>query len=531
MTTRRILPLILVTAMGLPILSCSGDKSRSSGASEADSVVVDSVDRTEAYAPAMLPDTLYSSAAAIKYTTEIVDDITDGTISSTANLYDDAPGAFTFRGGAYRDADFGGTVSGTPTEIVVDWEFHTDQARGSERYGSWGGGSGWTGQPLYVEWPDSCIARFRKAGTLLPAFTSREIMVGSLAGRVYFIDFESGKASRKAIDVVNPIKGTISLDPTLNGNLYVGQGIPVERPFGALVIDLYRHEIGHTFKEDPKAPRRWGAYDSSPLRVGQFLFRPGENGSLYKFLIKPGTVTLHSAMRYTVSTGAPGMEASMSAFANYGYTADNHGNLICTNLNTMKPVWLYQMGDDTDASPVLIVEDGHPYIYTGSEIDRQNVGSAKFVKIDGIDGHAVWEAKISGRRADVGEKHFDGGFYATALPGRGNCKDLIFTNMVKNERGQNGEFIALDRSTGKVVYSTPLKHYAWSSPVGFVNESGEMFVFAADCIGNVYLINGADGKILFTKHVGNNFESSPVVVGNSLVVGSRGNAIFKMSIK
>ena len=95
----------------------------------------------------MLPDTLYGSAAAIKYTTEIVDDITDGTISSTANLYDDAPGAFTFRGGAYRDADFGGTVSGTPTEIVVDWEFHTDQARGSERYGSWGGGSGWTGQP------------------------------------------------------------------------------------------------------------------------------------------------------------------------------------------------------------------------------------------------------------------------------------------------------------------------------------------------------------------------------------------------
>lgn len=522
---------VLASTLAIAAASCGGSSSSNGGGNDSISQDTDSTATLRAEAPAMLPDTAYASVSAIKSTTEVIDTATDGTICTTANLYADAPGAFTFRGGAYRDADFGGKVTGTPSEITVDWEFKTAQSRSSERYGSWGGGSGWTGQPLYVEWPDSCVSRFKSSGSLTADFSPKEIIVGSLAGQVYFIDFESGKASRKPIDIVNPIKGTVSLDPTLNGNLYVGQGIPVERPFGALVIDLYKHDVGHMFKEDPKAPRQWGAYDSSPLRVGQFLFRPGENGTLYKFLIKPGTLTLHSAMRYTAPTGAPGMEASMSAFANYGYTADNHGNLICTNLNTMRPVWHYQMGDDTDASLVLLVEDGHPYIYTGSEIDRQNVGSAKFAKIDGLNGKAVWEAKVPGRRADVGKKHFDGGFYATALPGHGNCSNLLFTNMVNNEKGQNGEFIAIDRNTGKVVYSTPLKYYAWSSPVGFLNEKNEMFVFAADCSGNVYLINGADGKILFTKHVGNNFESSPVAVGNSVVVGSRGNTIFKMSIK
>ncbi|MCM1484407.1 MAG: dehydrogenase [Muribaculaceae bacterium] len=513
--------------------SCSGGRSTGTDtASETDSTLTDTVASGQTdVLPPMLPDTAYSSVSYLDYKVERADTTTDGIINCTANMYASTPGVFTFRGGAYRDADFHGTVSGTPSEITVDWEFHTAQARASENFGSWGGGSGWTGQPLYVEWPDSCIRRFRSAGTLTPDFSAHEIIVGSLAGKIYFIDFNTGKSSRQPIDVTNPIKGTISLDPTLNGNLYVGQGIPVERPFGALTIDLYRHQVTHTVGEDPKAPRRWGAYDSSPLRVGQFLLRPGENGTLYKYLITPGSLKLHSALRYTTPTGAPGMEASMSAYANYGYTADNHGNLICTNLNTMRPVWVYRMDDDTDSSPVLIVEDGHPYIYTGSEIDRQQDGYAKYVKIDGLDGHAVWESKLEGRRADVNGKHFDGGFYATSLPGSGDCSHLIFINMVRNLHGQNGEFIALERTTGRVVYATLLKYYAWSSPVGFLNEQGQMFILTADCTGNVYLIRGSDGTILHSRHVGNNFESSPVAIGNSVVVGSRGNTIYRLSIK
>lgn len=510
--------------------SCGGGGSRSAVGSCADS---DSVAVAQTVQPLVerLPDTAYASVSNLVYKVDRLADSVSGEVCSLADLYADTPGVFTFRGGIQRRADFGGTVSGTPSEIKVEWVFRTQEDYSETSVGRWGGGTGWTGQPLYVEWPDSCLRRLCDAGAVDGKFSGKEIMVGSLYGSVYFIDYETGAASRKAIPVGNPIKGTISLDPTLNGNLYVGQGVPGRRPFGALAIDLYKNEQFHFFAEDPKAQRRWGAYDSSPLRVGQFLFRPGENGGIYKLIAQPGKLTMHSVLRYTVRGAAPGIESSMAVYANYGFTADNHGNILAFNLDTMKPVWMYALGDDIDASPVIAVEDGVPYLYVGCEIDLQDAGSAKFVKLNALNGSEVWKADIEGRRKNIEKKHFDGGFYASALLGTGNCEDLIFSNCVKNTNGQNGVLVAIDRRSGKIVYETPLKYYAWSSPVRFTNERDEMFIVTGDCSGNIYIINGKDGKIISTASVGSNFESSPVVVGNTLVVGSRGNSIFKIKIQ
>ena len=477
-----------------------------------------------------LPDTAYESVKLIDVTTRVIDTVTDPKINSYKDLYRNTPGVFAFRANAYRDADMGGRVKGTPKEIVVDWEFTTDyDGRQTGSSQGWGGGSGWTGQPVYVEWPDSMIKKWQAKGTLVNDFSGKEIMVGSLASNLYFIDFATGKKSREPVYVKNPIKGSVMLDPTLNGNVYVGQGIPNERPFGAVLVNLDEHAITDTHPEDPKAPRHWGAYDSSAIRMGQFLFRPGENGTIYKFFIEPGKQNLHSAMSYKAGGRPLGMEASMSIYKNYGFTADNSGIIVCTNLNTMKPVWVYDIGDDTDSTPVVAVEDGVPYIYTGCEIDKTK-NDSKYVKLNALDGSVVWEKTVPGKRADVGAKHFDGGFYASSLPGQGNSKDLMFVNVVENLHGQNGKFIAMNRKTGETVYEIPLKHYAWSSPVGFLNEKDEMFILTADCSGNMYLIDAKGGTLINTLHVGNNFESSPVVSGNSAVVGSRGRSIFKVSI-
>lgn len=508
--------------------SCGHSSTQSASTADSDSVMQDV---KELPVVKRLPDTIYESAGIVKYSIERCDTAVSGVLSSLADMYASAPGTLTFRNGPMRQADFQGRVKGEPKELVVDWTFHTQEDYTATSLGSWGGGSGWTGQPLYVEWPDSCLSRLRASGAMDKAFTGKEIIVGSLFGSVYFIDYVTGQASRKAIPVGNPIKGTVSLDPTLNGNLYVGQGVPARRPFGALAINLFDNEQFHFFAEDTKAQRRWGAYDSSPVRVGQFLFRPGENGGIYKLSVSPDRLTMHSVLRYTVGGAAPGIEASMAVYANYGFTADNHGNILAINLDTMKPVWAYKLGDDTDATPVIAVENGVPYLYVGCEIDLQDAGAARFVKLNATDGTEVWRTNIDGRRMNIGKKHFDGGFYSSALLGSGDAENLIFANCVKNTKGQNGTFVAMDRKTGSIVYETPLKYYAWSSPVGFLNEKGRMFVVTGDCSGNLYIINARDGKVITTKSVGNNFESSPVVKDNSLVVGSRGNSIFKISLK
>lgn len=488
---------------------------------------------TETPAPA-LPDTPRATAARVKFRVDTLLRNVSPLIEAEKDLYASAPGHFTFRGGLRRDADFGGVVDGRPDTLKVAWTFTTLSDMRETDFGRWGGGTGWTGQPLYVEWPDSCVARFRADSVVTADFSSREIMVGSLASYVYFIDFETGKPSRDPIFVDNPVKGTISLDPTLNGSLYVGMGVAAQQPMGMRALNLHRGAVTFRHGNDPRARRGWHAYDSSPVRLGQFLFHPSENGTLYKFLVKgPGELELHSTMRYTVNGASAGMEASMSVYRNYGYLADNHGNLICTELNSLRPIWHASLGDDIDATPVVCLEgeESRPYVYVGCEVDRSGRDFSEFMKIDGLTGDTVWHRRIPGHRFEREEKHFDGGYYATALPGRGNCSKLIFTNVVKNTAGQNGAFVAFDRDSGELVYEIPLACYAWSSPVGFMNGNGEMFVVAADCAGRLYLIDGLSGEVICRRLVGNNFESSPVVVGNSLVVGSRGDKIFKIDVE
>lgn len=518
---------ITVLAASLVILSHAScqSKSQSGKSTDENNDSIVNTDDQSAIALTRMPDTMFESVNLLKYQIEVRESSISPLLSSLDDLYKDTPGDFTFRKGIHRQADFGGKVNGKPTGFEVVWTFETPCK------GVWGGGSGWTGQPLYVEWPDSIRNILSQTGITEAGTSGKEIILGSLNGNVYFIDYESGKASRKPIDVGNPIKGTVSLDPTLNGNLYVGHGVPDHEPFGSVTVDVFNNKVSHIFPRDPKAQRGWGAYDSSPVRVGQFVFRPGENGTIYKWYVDGTTLKLHSALRYTVNGAAPGIESSMAVYSNYGFTADNHGNILCFNLDSLKPVWCYKLGDDIDSSIVLMIENGHPYIYTGCEIDRQATGTGKFVKLDALTGEKKWMVEVPGRRREDGKKHFDGGFYCTALPGTADCDSLLFVNCVLNTHGNNGQFMAINRYTGEVAYTTPTNYYSWSSPVGFVDESGNtMYVVSGDGAGRLYLIEGATGKIIATKNVGNNFESSPVVVGNNLIVGSRGNSIFKVKV-
>lgn len=481
-------------------------------------------------------DTVYPSVGKLKYQVDLFDSLTDGMPTSFDDLYDDTPGIFTFRGNGFRNAPFTGHVEGRPDTVTVEWVFCTAYDGRMTDYGVWGGGTGWTGQPLYVCWPDSAVERFRvESPALTDAFSTEEIIVGSLASCVYFIDFASGDSSRRSLPTDNTIKGTVSLDPTLNGNLYVGQGIPCTGSFGALTFNLFKHRRSHFFGRDRKAWRGWGAYDSSPLRVGDFLFRPGENGTLYKFLIKGDSLRLHSTLRFRRQgdARAAGMEASMAFCQSRGYVSDNRGSIVCFDLSTLQPIWCYDNHDDSDGSPVLAVEDGHPYLYTACEVDKQGpTGVCHFVKLDAEDGGLVWQQTFDCRRIVDEDKTFDGGQFATPLIGVGNCDSLIFTNIVTNSTpGIKGDFVALSRKDGRVHYRTTLRHYAWSSPVALLNDEGEMFVFTADTRGRVYLIDALSGEILFSKRVGANFESSPIVVDNHIVLGSRGRKIYKMSVE
>lgn len=248
-----------------------------------------------------------------------------------------------------------------------------------------------------------------------------------------------------------------------------------------------KNQITDFFGRDSKARRGWNAFDSSPVVVGDFLFWPGENGCLYKFRRAQGKLTLAAALRYTINGSAPGVENSLCVYRNYGFFGDNHGNILAVNLNTMKPVWSYNNHDDIDGSIVCKVEKDTPYIYCGCEVDKQgNEGICHIVKLDGRNGNRIWELQIPCKRFTLGEKALDGGMYCTPLLGMGDCSHLLFANICRNGADGKGrasaEMIAVDIQTGKIVHSTQLNQFAWSSPVGFLNEKNEMYISQATLV-------------------------------------------------
>lgn len=462
--------------------------------------------------PTPLPDTVYPSAEMVRYEVVVEDQAHTGVLCTLRDPYEERVGdVLTFRGNQRRSAPYVGSLTRVPDSLVVDWVYTTDFDTRKSNHGTWGGGSGWTGQPV---------------------LTGDTVLVTSLASKLYFIDFMTGKALRPSVDVGNPIKGSAMLDPWGKHMLYIGQGVSVIKPWGYLTYDLRRDSIIQQSDEDPHAWRHWGGCDSSPVRAGQFVFRPHENGTIYKWYSRGDTLALHSLVRYRVGGAAPGIESSMAVYRNYGYTADNHGNVICWNLHSLTPVWCYPLHDDIDATPVIEVQDGVPYLYVGCEVDRQGqTGMCHIAKLHGLTGERVWQYDVACQQAKPYDKVFEGGLYSTPLLGVGDCDSLLIVPVVTNYPSMTGECFALNRYTGEVVWSFKMASRPWMSPVAFQTPDGRMYIVAGDTDGRLYLVEGVSGHVISRQRVGANFESSPVVRGNSLVVGSRGDKIYKVSVR
>ena len=89
--------------------------------------------------------------------------------------------------------------------------------------------------------------------------------------------------------------------------------------------------------------------------------------------------------------------------------------------------------------------------------------------------------------------------------------------------------VALRKDTMEKEWELPMEHYAWSSPAVVYNSKGDGFLIQADSAGNLFLINGRTGQVLDTLNPtknGTNFEASPALFGDTLVIGNRGQVIY-----
>lgn len=452
--------------------------------------------------------------------------------------YTELEGIVTFRGDNFRSGAAYGTAAVSSKTLTKAWSKSTSGLSDSD--GIYWSGSGWTGQPLIVKWPEATRKNIsamydwarEKEGLV-------EVIYATLDGHVYFYELTSGEYTREPLNLGFNYKGAGALDPRGYPILYVGSGVDsVNGRSRVKVVNLIDNSVMFEFGHNETfANRGWHMFDSSPLVSAETdqLIYPGENGILYiihlntkyneqtgELSVDPDNIVkwkyngVRSGSRYWL-----GVESSAAIINNYIFLADNGGNLMCLDLNTLELVWVQDVLDDTNCSPVVDVENGHPYIYISTSFHygwrSYSTAAIPIFKIDAETGEIVWRTDYTCYTV----QDLSGGVQGTIAVGKNKLSDMIFVPIARTPGASSGTLAALKKDTGEVVWERETSMYSWSSPVDFYDADGNGYLLYCNSGFNMFLIDGKTGEQLDYINLGGNIEASPAMYGNYAVVGTR----------
>ncbi len=462
------------------------------------------------------------------------------------DTYTDLKGVITFRGNNYRTGATYGTANLVNQKFGESWQISTGSLQAPD--GNVWTGSGWTGQPLIVEWEPELRQQMNLYDSAREKDGLKEVIYPCMDGYIYFLDLDTGKKTRDPLNIGYTFKGTASLDPRGYPLLYLGSGYhSYQGDSRAFVISLIDGEILYTFGNgDDFAHRAWSMFDGSPLVDAETdtLIYPGENGILYLIHLNSqydptaGTVSVDPdevvEWRYSTTRNGDkywlGMEASPVVWNGNLILADNGGNLMCLDLDTLEVVWAQDVLDDTNSTPVLDVEDGHPYIYISTSFHlgwrSWDKATIPVWKIDALNGEIVWKTEYSCHSVNG----VSGGAQGTIAVGKHDLDDRIFVAISRTPEANTGILAALDKKTGETIWEFESKVYSWSSPADFYDDTGKGYLIYTTSGGYIYLIDGQTGKILDSRDLEGNIEASPVVYNDRVVVGHRKCKIFGIKL-
>ena len=460
--------------------------------------------------------------------------------------YSSLEGVTAFRGNNYRNSASYGTRNVVEKQLEIVWT-HDLGAINAE--GSYWPGTGWTGQPLIVHWPET-ERKIMNINSDMKSKDLTEVIYPTLDGNIYFLDLETGKPTRDKIKVGFPLKGTGMVDPRGYPIFYTGMGINENdgkfTEFKYMMFSLIDQKpLYSILGRDPMAFREWGAFDSSAMvdaKTDTFI-EPAENGLVYKVKLNTnydregGTIAISpqiTKFRYDDSANPEqGIENSAAYYKNFMYFCDNGGTLMCLDLNTMKPVWTYHVGDDTDTTTVIEETSDGVFLYTANEIDKRSQNNqsptapCNIRKFNAISGELVWQKDYE----CYYQFYINGGSLGTPLIGKDDISDLIIFPICFTGSTMDGKMVALNKKTGKEVWSRNLKVYSWSSPVDVKSSDGKTYGIFCDYNGDMHLFDPRTGKDLDVVSLERNIESSPAVYNDMIVVGSYAPKIFGIRIK
>lgn len=462
--------------------------------------------------------------------------------------YTDVKGIIAFRGNNFRDTAQYGLAEMEQQKFGEYWNVSTGGL--SDINGGYWTGSGWTGQPLVVQWPAETKAIMNMYQWAKDKENLVEVIYPTLDGHVYFLDLDTGSETREPLYLGYTFKGTGSLDPRGYPILYLGGGVTnagggVPR---IMVVSLIDGEVLYTVgNNDTYAPRWWFAFDASPLvdaETDQLIY-PSESGLLYilklntRYDEQAGTLSVEPdpVIRWKYSANEAddylyGVEASPVAWRGHVFLADNSGDFFCLDLNTFEVKWCTDVLDDTNCTPVLEVDEtGHPYLYISTSFRYGLRGyynvEVPVWKIDAVTGETVWKRSYS----CYTEEGVSGGSQASFALGKGSLDGIVYVAMARHPDPGTGLLLALDTETGEELWTFE-SGYAWSTPTCFYDTQGRGYVLYISAIeGSIYLLDALTGEVLDSFYFGVTMEASPVVYNNRVIIGTRVYDLYGLELK
>jgi outer membrane protein assembly factor BamB len=357
-------------------------------------------------------------------------------------------GLLQFRGNPSRTWYGAGPV---PADPSVAWSFEIGcglSTVGSETI-SWCG-SGWTGQPVVWERPDGIT----------------EIIFGAYDRAVHFLDAATGQPTRPEFPTSDINKGSVTLDPDGFPLLYFGS-----RDDRIRIVALDRAVPTELWAFFTPPNSIWNNdWDGNPTIIDDILFEGGENGIFYVWKLNrgyddQGRVTVSPELLTSVAGYNDALidrvgrnvsiENSVAIYEGTAYFANSGGRVVGVDLTNIDAgeapvVFDYWVGDDVDAT---IVIDAEGMLYVSAELEKFRARSAELGQLIKLDPSAedpyVWGVPVPARFSGD-----DGGLWATPALGDG----VIYAST------HPGELLAVDTTTGEVLWRDEIGHHAWSSP-------------------------------------------------------------------
>ena len=456
------------------------------------------------------------------------------------NEYSALPGITTFGGNNYRNTFTYGTVTMSDKRLRESW------TKTIGALDTWTG-TGWTGQPLIVQWPVETVAVMNVKQSFKDAAAPlTEVIYPTMDGNIYFLDLETGNATRDAINTGIVQKGTACVDPRGYPLLYVGQANCPDNEKGnpASYVRVYSlisgEQIGQFGGFDYFSRRNvWQAYDGSPMIANDTLVFGGENGIFYsvklnaQFDASSGTVSIKPdgliKLRYegagysrddTAGARWYGMDSSVAAFRNYAFFTDNGGRLQCVDLNTLAIKYVVDVTDESDSTVVVeeSYDDNTIYLFTGSQTRTQGsdlpdgFGYSYQRKINGLTGAVIWEKRWI---CATGDESASGGIVATPHVGRGQISDLVIYSFSLAAQS-NG---AAATEPTPTIDPEELAEGETSDSEALENAQAQGEVLPQPNAAGTYTAGGrivaydkATGNIIWSIEQTNDYWASPVVV-------------------